>query len=1307
MKKFVAYMAAVFGLTTTAWAAIETQEAFVTACANAVSGDTLELGVGEFAIGPVDINGKTLTFKGQGATNTKFYIGNGGYDGNGGHGSSKTANMTFVDVTLDDLASNSGYLTGFTEAAGLTFRNVTFNVGFSNWGNKGGDVSFYNCTFNQSTEGKYNVQELRSANGTKYLFDGCTFNCTAEGRFINAYKQGGQSTKIEIVVKNCTFNNTGSSSKAVFNLKDESNGCTIDLTFVGTNTATGLFPSSAPSALFQTTSTGWGTVYLKDDDDAEPIKIWENNAKTTEWIDPNGYVPSTEPATEPEIKVDVPAVADVVVKDAEGAVLTGDDKTAVIEIVAAVTEAMKKPVIAAVEETNISAAVNEAPATEEAAPAVKAGVVAAIQAVEKPAGVTTEQVAEAVADPENVKSYVKVALVETKVAAAALQTIVYDIKPIVEVKVEEATIAAIIPNEQIETPIRFRLPVPASFGMNAKVVHESDAPMYLAVQGDENGKYVELASANFSQYSVSPLSDAYVAIIGEQGYETINAAFADVNNQTGDDVTIKILCDIKEKLGDDYELFKNVNLVTDIEGGVTVDFDHVSTDGDSSIETVGKTLTIAEGVNIVRIYQLFNGYYANRTDTTDIYGDAELCQLWAANDSIVNIYPTAHVVMGCCNGMVKLRWSGTLNVTGSANDSQNKQLSGGYIWTDYPGVKTVNLKDTYVSTAWLTVDDKPGNQGGGSLNLSLDNATLETAHESATGVSYGAAGGTISMKNGSLIIAGAIQNVTTITIDGASYGTEAVKVIDYTGSGTMTLADYATTVTVTGGEMKAEVRDNDLWIVPKTYVAQIGETTYETLAAAVAAATAGQTVMLIADVAFGEYDSVSALTIASDRDFTLDLAGYTISGTATRAATSQLILVDVGAKIKIIDSSEGEAGKITYVGHADPSWGYGTSTILNHGTLTIEGGMVENATVNGASYAIDNVNNNWGGNAGMHATLTIVGGKIKCDNGDQAVRNLSNSGENVSKAIFNMTGGEIVSGGFWGNIIANNSSAAYVDEAYEINISGGKINGMIDLISNGSNAKVNITGGEFNTSTLRLRKPNAGLTVTTPYVSISGGRWKIDALQDQTDNHIHMEVTGGIFTSDILKDFVASGYEITDNNDDVYTKIVQEQSYEFDVPVEGEQTIPVAVPESVFVNPVDKDGKPVDVTTPEQKAEYVNSEAANGMKVWQNVAMGVDGTQATNVIEPVEGVATTEEKVGKNEPVVITTPIAAFNAPDSVATKVEVKYNLLKGTMNSEGRIVWEAQPVAVLDTPRFVVDVKEDTGDTFWKIEAVFTSVK
>ena len=271
---------------------VANQTEFETACAAAKSGDKIVLGNGEFAIGPVDINGKTLTFKGQGAANTKIYIGNGGYDGNGGHGSNKTANMTFEDVTLDDLASDAGYLTGFTEAAGLTFRNVTFEIGFSNWGNKGGDVSFFNCTFNQNTAEKYNVQELRSANNTHYLFDGCTFN-SAPGRFINAYKQGGESTNIEIIVKNCSFSGT-EQAKAAVNLKSGSNGCSINCYFLGRNTVNNVKVQheATGSALFADQEGTCAKVYVGASKETA-VLIWENQAKTSNYIQPESYNPQS------------------------------------------------------------------------------------------------------------------------------------------------------------------------------------------------------------------------------------------------------------------------------------------------------------------------------------------------------------------------------------------------------------------------------------------------------------------------------------------------------------------------------------------------------------------------------------------------------------------------------------------------------------------------------------------------------------------------------------------------------------------------------------------------------------------------------------------------------------------------------------------------------------------------------------------------------------------------------------------------------------------------------------------------------
>lgn len=941
-----------------------------------------------------------------------------------------------------------------------------------------------------------------------------------------------------------------------------------------------------------------------------------------------------------------------------------------------------------------------------------------------------------------------------------------------------------------------------------------------------------------------------VAQIGETKYETINDAIKAVNSQPGDDVTIKILCDIKEKLGDDYELFKNVNLVTDVEGGVTVDFDHVSTDDDSSIETVGKTLTIAEGVNIVRIYQLFNGYYANRTDTTDIYGDAELCQLWAANDSIVNIYPTAHVVMGCCEGMVKLRWSGTLNVTGSANDSQNKQLSGGYIWTDYPGVKTVNLKDTYVSTAWLTVDDEPGNQGGGSLNLSLDNATLETAHESNNGVSYGAAGGTISMKNGSLIIAGAIQNVTTITIDGASYGAEAVKVIDYTGAGTMTLADYATTVTVTG-DMKAEVRDNDLWIVPKVYVAQIGEgetiQKFETLQAAVDAAANGALIQILSETAVADLAVSGKAVIIEHNNKITDVDP--IKGTSIAPAVDAECVTKLGTWTNAI-----------VVGDLKSCVALTANTTLNNGPIKEKysfGGylsfFVGKSVTLDANLLLPAYNKTAAGvyfcgkdGEANGLTLDLNGHEIRQTFADNGNGFTGHAAVNVNSGYLTIkdsaTGGKIV-GSTNGLNVWDYSSREEVDPSYVVLKSGtiisqggnsgqnggGTVNvydnatfvmddGVIEIVpenanswsltqvytgvaldqdSDGGNFIMN--GGEikafpegyfayypiWTTGPLEI---NGGTIhgANSDFVIVADGPVKITDgtvegvmyfdLEDQT------AISGGVFTDPWAYNYVTVGNRLVNNGDGTYTVVeavnviasitysVEEDimiesftdleiavNYAEDgdtIDIEKDTTTAVTIPVGVtirlngkttgtlsapvgyivvdgaeagtktvarpeiVINMDDDVSAPIKVSeewiaenvgenaTVAQITEKLETVEANGLKGWQNYVMGVNGTLTTNVLEPMEGVATAAEKAGKTEPIVITAPLTIANAPAAADSKIAVSYQLFKGTM-VDGTISWGATPEATATTPRFALDFKDTTGDTYWKIAVVFTSVK
>ena len=99
-----------------------------------------------------------------------------------------------------------------------------------------------------------------------------------------------------------------------------------------------------------------------------------------------------------------------------------------------------------------------------------------------------------------------------------------------------------------------------------------------------------------------------------------------------------------------------------------------------------------------------------------------------------------------------------------------------------------------------------------------------------------------------------------------------------------------------------------------TVVAKIGEQGYATLQAAVGAATAGQTIVLVADTA-------EDITVASGKDITIDLNGKTVKN-----VTSDTITVALGAKLTIIGT-----GTVDNVTH-------GKAALINNGTATLDGG---------------------------------------------------------------------------------------------------------------------------------------------------------------------------------------------------------------------------------------------------------------------------------------------------------------------------------------------------------------------------------
>lgn len=254
--------------------------------------------------------------------------------------------------------------------------------------------------------------------------------------------------------------------------------------------------------------------------------------------------------------------------------------------------------------------------------------------------------------------------------------------------------------------------------------------------------------------------------------------------------------------------------------------------------------------------------------------------------------------------------------------------------------------------------------------------------------------------------------------------------------------------------------------VPKNYVAQIGETKYETLAAAIAAAQAGDTIKLLADVVLAE-----ALVIPADKTITLDLNNHSIKQEKNQTAAYSMI-VNNGA-LTIMGT-----GTIAYTDLGNGGE-YVSNTIVNNGVLTVNGGTIMNnssATVatNGYPHAIDN-----------NAELIINGGEIKCDT-YTAIRVWCTTDDNTSVTI---TGGT-VSGV---NAIDMQNVNAKANKG-TMTISGGNV-GKIRLLAFGADndeIHVAISGGNFTDGIVVRNYVGASEADLNAVFAISGGTFTYD-----------------------------------------------------------------------------------------------------------------------------------------------------------------------------------------------------------------------
>lgn len=515
----------------------------------------------------------------------------------------------------------------------------------------------------------------------------------------------------------------------------------------------------------------------------------------------------------------------------------------------------------------------------------------------------------------------------------------------------------------------------------------------------------------------------FVAEIGTVKYETVDAAMeAAAANETA--TTVKLLAESVDE---------TVVPTWYIKGDVTVDADSAvkatfapienaadapDTDGMAYIASddaeKARTITVGEKVTLsfpntakeTGAFYIGYGKDGNWAPTHLVLnGRIEAYEPYIGAGSSLTVSKTGS--LKSLSECLLMRRGSTVTVTGTdgAWSAEKPQVALGY-GSQQGG--EVTFKDTFVTGgAFWTMWNRNGNADV-ATKLTLDNTaftagafkgTASSGETSAyqvelkNGAKMTIAGdfaviaeGAVTIESGSLLTAKSISNAGTLTVR-ADALTDAVRVVDYTGTGAMTLADYGT-VKAEGGELYVE--DNDLWI-RRPAVAEIGTVKYATLAAAIAAAQAGETVTLLADITLASKQSIS-------KELTLDLNGKTLTGTAY-----QTLSLGSGANVTIQDSSAEKTGKIAngYKGSADPY------TICLDGydaaALTLVSGTVEaNPLKTDLQSVAINTNNK---KDGPYA-INIRGGKVFVPESSTNGRAIV-AGKNVTLTV---EGGEIVGG---------------------------------------------------------------------------------------------------------------------------------------------------------------------------------------------------------------------------------------------------------------------------------------------------------
>lgn len=288
----------------------------------------------------------------------------------------------------------------------------------------------------------------------------------------------------------------------------------------------------------------------------------------------------------------------------------------------------------------------------------------------------------------------------------------------------------------------------------------------------------------------------------------------------------------------------------------------------------------------------------------------------------------------------------------------------------------------------------------------------------------------------------------------------------------------------------------------ETAVAKVGNDKYETLQAAVnAATTENSTVTLLKDV-------TEDITIPPGVTAMLDLSGKTL----TNKAGKHTITVENGGKLNISDSVG--TGVVDNTSH-------GKAAIYNKGEVTLNGGTFERSAENGAYSPYSDGGNSWYTIAN-YGTMEINTG-VTVENAGGYSSMIRNGGDVTADCNLTIEGGNFAGGV---NTVKNDSFGV-------LTINGGNFSNTAQYVIMNWN-KAEITAGTFQTldtaSAVLFTSAYNADDNTVGKLTISGGEFKHasdtqEMIVDHYDesNSGAAAVTGGRFDADISK-YIPSDY---------------------------------------------------------------------------------------------------------------------------------------------------------------------------------------